>query len=450
MKIASYFFPKQTEVPTNKLLVQSPESPIKCLSEELILKIFSLLAFRDLQRVKLVSKQWNYVAQDESLYHLFCRECFPETCKKEWMQRYVEKKSWNSAYKLLRGMKIPSHIFRGDNSYGPASVAIEGNIFAIADLSGIRVWDLLTGKLRCSLGKAVDSYREVHIALENNRLVSTVWWQEHSKALMVWDIISKTVLCTLDAHTDEIYTVAIKDHYVVSGSRDGTIKVWDIKKGCSIFTFTKHLDSVNAVAIAENKVISASDDGSVKLWDLSSGECVGSYQKHRGPVKCVAMEGNLVASGGVDKTVQVWNIQTGESVCALTGGHEDAIRQLIIQDKFILSLDYRSIVIGIDEPDSMESAEEEFIRYINRGEKDADKNVVLWDMNTQKCIRKYHTNAWTEAAFQGNIILMSYNGVFKRKYKLKSLGNYKRYHHGLISKLKNISLFQFKRTQTTF
>jgi len=62
--------------------------------------------------------------------------------------------------------------------------------------------------------------------------------------------------------------------YIVSGSRNETIKLWDIKSGEEIRTFEGHSDYVTSVAITPDGkyIVSGSWEGTIKLWDINSGE----------------------------------------------------------------------------------------------------------------------------------------------------------------------------------
>ncbi len=59
--------------------------------------------------------------------------------------------------------------------------------------------------------------------------------------------------------------------YIVSGSRDKTIKIWEFLSGQLIRTLTGHEHWVLSVAISPNGkyIASGSLDQTIKIWDLT-------------------------------------------------------------------------------------------------------------------------------------------------------------------------------------
>lgn len=98
--------------------------------------------------------------------------------------------------------------------------------------------------------------------------------------------------------------------YLISGSRDKTIKIWESKSGCCVITLLGHDNWVNDLAFHPNGkyLLSASDDKSIRIWDLSNGRC---YKKllnaHNHFVTCIDMRFKTVVSGSVDNTIKVWS-----------------------------------------------------------------------------------------------------------------------------------------------
>ena len=122
----------------------------------IFIEILSYLSFKDLNQVSLVSKKWNLTARGDRLCKLFCQKLFPTLCKKSWVQTYAEKSGWKAVLYLLRGIKCPSKSFFGHELHGHFSLAIEGNILAIADSRGIKVWNISNGQYMHSFPSAHD------------------------------------------------------------------------------------------------------------------------------------------------------------------------------------------------------------------------------------------------------------------------------------------------------
>ncbi|TFK59731.1 WD40 repeat-like protein, partial [Pluteus cervinus] len=63
--------------------------------------------------------------------------------------------------------------------------------------------------------------------------------------------------------------------YVVSGSRDKTVRIWNVETGLQKGTeFTGHPDWVTSVAFSSDSkyVVSGSDDKTVRIWDMEAGQ----------------------------------------------------------------------------------------------------------------------------------------------------------------------------------
>ena len=109
----------------------------------------------------------------------------------------------------------------------------------------------------------------------------------------------------LEGHTNAVWSVAIKDNIIISGSDDETIKIWDINSGKCIKTLEGHTDWVKSVAIKDNLIISGSSDNTIKIWDIESGECIKTPEGHTGSVYSVAIRDNLIITGLKDKTIRI-------------------------------------------------------------------------------------------------------------------------------------------------
>ncbi|MCS7161473.1 MAG: WD40 repeat domain-containing protein, partial [Gemmatales bacterium] len=71
-------------------------------------------------------------------------------------------------------------------------------------------------------------------------------------------------------HTGSVYSVAVTPDgkYVVSGSRDNTVRLWDLASGKEVRRFTGHTNWVLSVAVSHDGkyVVSGSEDKTVRVW----------------------------------------------------------------------------------------------------------------------------------------------------------------------------------------
>ena len=103
----------------------------------------------------------------------------------------------------------------------------------------------------------------------------------------------------------------VKKEYLLSASRDKTIKLWDVVGSVCLFTFTGHDNWVRSLCEHPNGkyIVSCSDDKSIRFWDLKTGLCqkklINSHEKF---VVAISMSPKckMLASGSNDLTIKIW------------------------------------------------------------------------------------------------------------------------------------------------
>jgi len=151
------------------------------------------------------------------------------------------------------------------------------------------------------------------------------------------------------------------DEYVVSGSKEGSIKLWDIHKQRSIKTFTGHTNSVNSVCFSPDGkyILSGSLDATIKLWDIQTGKCVRTFEAHKSSVNsvCFSSDGKFAISGSSDGTIIFWDVETGECIEILKE-HKGAVNSVSVSSsgKYIVSGSF-------------------------------DGTIKIWDIDTRKCVK---------------------------------------------------------------
>lgn len=102
----------------------------------------------------------------------------------------------------------------------------------------------------------------------------------------------------------------IPAQYIVTGSRDKTIKIWDSTGQC-VRTLVGHDNWVRGLVFhpTGKYLLSASDDKTIKIWDMKTGRCTKTLEAHAHFVTCIAFNTSnpVVATGSVDQTVKIWS-----------------------------------------------------------------------------------------------------------------------------------------------
>jgi len=100
--------------------------------------------------------------------------------------------------------------------------------------------------------------------------------------------------------------------YVVSGSRDHTIKLWDVATGREIRTFRGHSDVVSSVKFLPDgrHIVSSSWDKSVRLWDIATGSEIRVSKEHQYRIHDIAVSrtGKYALSGSEDRSLILWSL----------------------------------------------------------------------------------------------------------------------------------------------
>ena len=62
---------------------------------------------------------------------------------------------------------------------------------------------------------------------------------------------------------------------------------------------------MRCMAMKDNYVVSGSRDNTLRLWNLDTFQCEGVLQGHVAAVRCVCFDGKKIVSGSYDYTVKV-------------------------------------------------------------------------------------------------------------------------------------------------
>ncbi|HEV3142808.1 MAG TPA: protein kinase [Gemmataceae bacterium] len=125
-------------------------------------------------------------------------------------------------------------------------------------------------------------------------------------------------------HEDKITAVAVTPdgRYLITGSRDRSIKVWDREtwQAPPNFKIMYHQDDVSALAVDHTGryLLSGSYDNTARLWNLADQTYLQEMRDHEHNVLCVAFSPDsrllLTGADSADRTARLWDAATGKQI----------------------------------------------------------------------------------------------------------------------------------------
>ena len=133
--------------------------------------------------------------------------------------------------------------------------------------------------------------------------------------MQLWNVTSGACTRTLTKHTDAVLDMRFveQDFYLISGSRDKTVRVWNVYSGACEHTLTGHSDSVTAVEVISRVLASASNDYSVRLWSLDTFALIKTLKAAHSSwiLSLLVLSPSEFASASLDQTIKVWSVSSG-------------------------------------------------------------------------------------------------------------------------------------------
>ena len=214
----------------------------------------------------------------------------------------------------------------------------------------IKVWSLTTGKLFATLRGHEGSVLCLAFESRSGFMVSG----SSDRRVLVWDLNALRSdgvrpRAVLEGHTGGVLDLRIDAQWIVSCSKDATVRVWSRATLEHVCTLRGHHGPVNAVGLDAGQIVSASGDGTMILWDVARGARkahVRTFSGHERGLACVDFHGDVIVSGSNDMTIKIWRASTGECVQTLTG-HTALVRALSFDERLerLVSTSYDKTVI---------------------------------------------------------------------------------------------------------
>jgi WD40 repeat protein len=184
----------------------------------------------------------------------------------------------------------------------------------------VKVWDAGSGQLLRPLTPESGVVTSVAFTPNGRRIVSGTL----DRSVNIWDSNSGQLLRTARTDTGgswnkvpSVSSIAISPDStrVVVGSGDWSVLLLSLDTGEQLAPFKDHFlehdDVVTSVAFYPNGkfLVSASRDGTVKIWDAETGRIQRSLTEHAGALLSVAVspDGHRIAAAGIGNAIVVWS-----------------------------------------------------------------------------------------------------------------------------------------------
>ncbi|PRP81779.1 hypothetical protein PROFUN_10649 [Planoprotostelium fungivorum] len=236
----------------------------------------------------------------------------------------------------------------------------------------IRVWDLNDvepdGVSERSVGIMRGHFYTVW-ALALSRDKKKLFSGSSDATIKCWNTDDFSCVWTCPAGNGKVYTLCVKDEYLLSAGADRAIKVWDIETLECKKVLTGHNDCIwHIVDGGADMIYTSSDDHTVKGWNMTitlgqrivsiavgcgficlgshddckikvygiSGEYITEFVEHNWEVWQLLISDNYLFSGSFDHTIKVWDLDTFQCVKTLNG-HKGYVHALSLSKKTLFS-----------------------------------------------------------------------------------------------------------------
>jgi len=220
-----------------------------------------------------------------------------------------------------------------------------------------------------------------------------------------------------EGHGECIYSLQFNDQYLVSGSRDRSLKIWDLETRRCLRTLAKHRGSVLCLQFdsdpEEDIVVSGSSDSDVIIWRFSTGTEIQTLRHaHRESVLNVKFDKRILVTCSKDKTIKIFNrkpLRHGDL------GYQEVDPVPVNLRSYGYSLNYSPDDLPQTPPWTMIGVLEGHSAAVNAVQihgrevvsASGDRHIKVWDWPTQSCTRTIvgHTKGIACVQYDGRRIV---------------------------------------------
>jgi platelet-activating factor acetylhydrolase IB subunit alpha len=217
-------------------------------------------------------------------------------------------------------------------------------------------------------------------------------------SIKLWDLANYACVRTLRGHDHTISSV----RFLAATATNGESPIEAAPSSKS---------GLEVAVTGASFLLSASRDATVKLWDLETGFCEHTYTDHNEWVRCLATRPGLWASAGNDHVIYVYDY-TDPKVAAELRGHEHVVETLAF-----LTQDGRPHVTRPKRPQNADAVD-----YLVSGSR--DRTVRLWRIASASCIAVFNAHEnWVRSVLlhpSGQYVISSSDDKTIRVFDIKA------------------------------
>lgn len=160
--------------------------------------------------------------------------------------------------------------------------------------------------------------------------------------IKVWNSGTGACMSTMEGHSGSVLCLKHEPGFLVSGSSDTTARIWyPSRRGSgSLYepgpVLRGHKAGVLSVAFDDKYIVTASRDTTLRVWVRATGELLHVYDAHAASVNACSLQNGIVASGAGDGSLRLWSAATGQT-CQTISGPRCGIASLVLTPQWLLT-----------------------------------------------------------------------------------------------------------------
>ena len=234
-----------------------------------------------------------------------------------------------------------------EKSVSRLTISPDGSKLATGYKETVKVWNVLSGALLCTLEGHSDRVTSVSFSFDSLKIVSACYSHDnvsvwgHDNMVKVWDVTRGVELRSLEEHDSHwsIESVAFSpDGTKVAAATRYRWKLWDVTSGALLHNLEVRpmVGTINKILFSpDGTMVASASSGragtTIKLWDVASGECIQTLMHSTHNLETVhglsfSPDGMKLASGSLrykGGTVKLWDVTSGKCLHTLKGHSQD-------------------------------------------------------------------------------------------------------------------------------